>query len=175
MTFAVGERVLYTRVEKNGCPAEPWRVAAVQKKSNLSPVYYQLIDGHNRLSGVWEEDLLADEEPARLASRQRAAVCVAQAIVTREWRGERLRKLMSQQTRLTTLSRKLPPKSSAWPIVTLRSALLAAQAALTVQIEELAIVERWVDPETSARLSQNEAWLFSLERLKQRYQNQIGH
>jgi hypothetical protein len=171
MTFAVGERVLYTRVEKNGRAAEPWRVERRQKKSNLSPTIYQLSDGHNRLSGVWEEDLIADNDDARLASRQRAAIQVAQAMVTRGWRQARLHKLISQQARLETLARKLPPIGG-WPSGALRAALVACTANLSAQIAQLATIERWVDPETSARLSQDEAWLFTLERLKRRYQNQ---
>ena len=173
MTFAAGEHVLYTRLEKNGCPAEPWRVVTSQQKSNLGPVCYQLIDGHNRLLGVWEEDLILDDAATRLASRQRAAIQVAQAMVTRTWRQARLHQLISQQARLEILVEKLP-LNGGWPCGALRAALLACLADLSAQIAHLTIVERWVDPETSQRLSQDEAWLFSLERLKRRYQNQIG-
>jgi hypothetical protein len=174
MTFPVGQRVLYTRVEKNGCPAEPWRVESAQQRTNLGPTLYQLIDGHNRLSGVWEEDLIADSDDARLASRHRAAVQVAQAMVTRTWRQARLRKLISQQARLESLTKKLP-LNGGWPSGVLRAALTTCVANLSAQIAQLAIIERWVDPETSQRLSQDEVWLFTLERLKRRYQNQAGY
>jgi hypothetical protein len=174
MTFAAGERVLYTRVEKNGRPAEPWRVEGRQKKSNLSPTFYQLSDGHNRLFGVWEDDLIADSDDARLASRQRAAVCVVQAMVTRTWRQARLRKLISQQARLEALAKKIPESRGGWSSRALRAALVACTANLSSQIAQLATIERWVDPETSARLSRDEAWLFKLEHLRARYRSQMS-
>ena len=174
MIFAVGERVLYTRAEKNGRAAEPWRVEAARKISNLSPIVYQLSDGHNRLSGVWEEDLIADNDDARLASRQHAAVHVAQAMVTRTWRQTRLRKLISQQTHLEAQIKKLPESHGGWPSGALRAALLICVTNLSAQIAQLAIIERWVDPETSQRLSQDEAWLFKLEHLRAQYRPQMG-